>query len=147
MLKDSIVYSQLRKAKLLFDSIAWIQSFTPSIKTEILNYIRKDQLTDKGVDEDGDIIGFYSLATEFISNGQKKQGDHFTLDDTGAFYRSMWITVMSDGIIIDGDTVKMEDQYWWNDSILGLTDENVSKLIEKIKEKYIEFARKTLEID
>ena len=147
MLKDSIVYSQLRKTKLLFDSIAWIQSFTPSIKTEILNYIRKDQLTNKGVDEDGDIIGFYSLATEFISNGQKKQGDHFTLDDTGAFYRSMWITVMSDGIIIDGDTVKMEDQYWWNDSILGLTDENVSKLTEKIKEKYIEFARKTLEID
>jgi len=147
MLKDSIVYSQLRKAKLLFDSIAWIQSFTPSIKTEILNYIRKDQLTDKGVDEDGDIIGFYSLATEFISNGQKKQGDHFTLDDTGAFYRSMWITVMADGIIIDGDTLKMEDQFWWNDSILGLTEENVTKLIEKIKEKYIEFARKTLEID
>jgi hypothetical protein len=41
----------------------------------------------------------------------------------------------------------MEDQEWWSESILGLTEENIGNYAEMVKEKYIEYARKTLGID
>ena len=153
MLKETLIYERLRKTKLLFDSVAWIESFTPQIKIIILDWIRNDQLTDEGVDMDGDIIGEYSKATEIISGGEKLEGDHFTLNDSGSFYRSMFIRVLQDSIIVDGDTAKMETSFsqknglWWRDEILGLTDENLQKLVIEIKKKYIEYARKVLAID
>jgi hypothetical protein len=153
MLEDTLIYKRLKRAKLLFDSVAWYEAFTPQIKTTILDLIRDDQLTAKGVDMDGDIIGRYSHATELMSGGAKLEGDHFTLDDTGDFYRSMFITVLRNSIIIDGDTEKMENSFsqknglWWRDEILGLTDENLQLVIIEIKKKYIQYARKVLEID
>jgi hypothetical protein len=41
----------------------------------------------------------------------------------------------------------MQNQEWWRNEILGLTDENLDKYSEKIKEGFIDYARKILEID
>ena len=153
MLKQTAIYDTLKKTRSLFDSWVWYEAFTPAVKTMVLDLIRKDQLTEKGIDEDGDIIGLYSRATELLSDGRKQEGDPFDLNDTGAFYRSMFITATSDSIIIDGDTEKMEESfsqtngYWWRNEILGLTDENLQKLANEIKNKYIETVRKVLELD
>lgn len=153
MLENTIAYEKLKKTKLLFDTVAWISAFDPAMRTMILDWIREDQLTEKGEDEDGDIIGIYSRATELMSGGSKQEGDHFTLDDTGQFYQSMTATPVTDGLIIDGDTAKMEDSfsqtngYWWRDEILGLNDENMEKLAFEVAKKYIEYARKILQIN
>lgn len=153
MLEQTIVYERLRKAKLLFDSVAWLTAFTPAFRTMVLDWIRKDQLTEKGEDADGDVIGYYSRATELMSGGAKQEGDHFTLNDTGQFYQSMSATPVSDGLIIDGDITKMESSFsqtnglWWNEEILGLNEENMEKLSYEVAQSYIKYARKVLQLD
>jgi len=153
MLEGTLLVQKLNKTKTLFEKVAWYESFTPQLKTIILDYIRKDQLTARGVDEDNDIIGLYSRATELMSGGRKLEGDPFDLNDTGAFYSSMFITATFDSFIVDGDTAKMEESFsqtnglWWHDGILGLNEESLGKLIKQIKEKYIKYVRKLLELD
>lgn len=135
----------LQNAKLLNEAAAWIEAITPQLQTKIVrDWIQEDQLYKRGIDENGDIIGFYSVATENISKGRKKAGTPFTLYDTGEFYRSMFVSALSDSIIIDGNSTKMEGQLWWGEEILGLTDENLEKLILEVKESYINYARRIL---
>jgi len=153
MIMQTLAGERLQKAKLLFDSVAWINALNPSMRKQILDWIRDDQLTAKGEDEDGDVIGLYSRATELFSGGRKQEGDPFDLNDTGGFYRSMFIQVLSDGLIVDGDTAKMEESFsqtngkWWHDGILGLNDENLEKLARSIEIEYLKYARKILGID
>ena len=68
----------LKRTKLLFDSIAWFESFDTQLKNKILDWIRNDQL-QKGIDEDGDIMGLYSEWTEMI-NPEKIAGTPYTLN-------------------------------------------------------------------
>jgi len=116
----------------------WYMVFQdPKLKQDMLRWIQQDQLFKEGVDEDGDVIGTYSQFTQMI-NPQKVAGEHYTLFDSGEFYRSMIITAGWGETLIDADTVKMESENWWRDNdikkdkILGLTDENKSKLASRI---------------
>jgi len=138
----------LRKTKLLFDSVVWFESITTGLKSKIINeWIQDDQLFKKGVDSDDDVIGFYSFTTSLI-NPTKTFNSHFTLKDTGAFYRSMFVRVLKDSIIIGGDPGEMDDQIWYNeDKILNLNEENLAKFIAEIKVNYIKSIRKILAID
>jgi hypothetical protein len=135
----------MRKVNVLNDSVAWVESNSPQLRSKIVKeWIQQDQLKGEGVDSEGQIIGLYSFYTELLSNGRKKAGDPFDLDDTGAFYRSMFVRVLADRIIIDGDSGKMDNQYWWDDNILNLTDENLQKYIDEIKDNYTSYARRIL---
>lgn len=139
---------RLKKTKLLFDSVAWIESMTVELRLKVVReWIQNDQLKDKGVDSSGQIIGFYSLATEFFSDGRKREGDPYDLEDSGSFYRSMFVRVLRDAIVIEADSEKMEDQHWWHKEILNLTDENLQKFISEVRINYIRYARRTLGID
>ena len=74
-------------------------------------------------------------------------GDPYNLKDTGAFFRSMFVKVLKDSIIIDADYAKMEDQNWWSIDILGLTDEHLELYAEMVKKNFILYARRILELD
>jgi len=138
----------LRNALLLDEAQAWIEAITPGLEAQIIrDWIQEDQLFRQGVDEDGDIIGLYSIATEKISRGRKKAGTPFTLYDTGAFYRSMFVTKLRDSIIIDAEPGEMEDQIWYDDKILGLTDENLEKLVTEVEFGFVEYVRRILGVD
>jgi hypothetical protein len=149
----TIIGEKLRKVKLLSDSLAWYDSLDFSVREKIVKMIQEDQLLKRGVDADGDIIGLYSRATELMSGGKKREGDPFNLFDTGEFFRSMFVIVLRDSFLVDGDTKKMEESFsqtngwWWRDEILGLTDENLDKLKILLRERYIQYARKVLEIN
>jgi hypothetical protein len=98
--------------------------------------IQKEQL-QKGRDEDGDIIGYYSELTEKI-NPRKAAGTPYTLKDTGQFYKSMYIRVNSEYIEIDADPIKVGDDgertnlFWkYGEGIIGLTEQSRQKLINK----------------
>ena len=103
----------------------------------------------KGVDEDDDIIGTYSEATEMI-NPSKIAGTPYTLFDSGDFYKSFVIRVGKRIFEIDADTSDMDGENWWvqnnitKDAILGLTDENKTKLSVEVKRRFIIEARKIL---
>jgi hypothetical protein len=144
MIGASRLHEMLRKHRQLSEAVAWLETFTPQMKREILDWIRKDQLTDKGIDSDGRVIGTYSYVTEIISRGRKQQGAHYTLDDTGALYRSMYVTVLREAIEINADDGKIKDQEWYTTKIIGLTDENTQKLIAEVKKRYIAIFRKVL---
>jgi hypothetical protein len=142
----SKLHSMLRRGQMLSDAVAWFDFFTTQNKARILDMIRISQLKEKGVNKDGDVIGFYSEATEWITNGEKQAGDPYTLEDTGAFYRSMFITVYKDLFEINADAQK-DDTNLFNEygtGIIGLTNENESLLIELIKQHYYDYIRKVL---
>lgn len=136
----------LNRAKQLSWDEAWLSAFDNKLRSDILNYIKKDQLTERGVDETGNVIGTYSFLTELISQGRKQEGDHYTLEDTGAFYDSMMIVVTTQYIEITADAQKDDDNLFekYGTGIIGLTEENMDKLVEQVKIRTIEFVRKML---
>lgn len=147
-LMDTVVGERLKRVKLLMDSVAWIEALTPQLKVKIVReWIQQDQLMGGGIDSSGEVIGYYSMATEFMSGGRKQEGDPYTLNDTGAFYQSMFVRVLSDAMIIEADANKMEDQPWWDENILNLTDENLQKLIEDVRANYTKYVRRILQLD
>ena len=113
------------------------------IKTQIADWIKNDQLRNQGVDGDGNVIGYYSYVTSRI-NPSKEFNSPYTLEDTGEFYRSILVVVYLDSILINADSQKMEDQEWWSNKILELTDENIENLREKYKQRAQDYARNVL---
>lgn len=140
---NSKLHLMLAKHKLLSESIAWFNAFSPTTRREIIELVQQDQLMKKGVDGENKVIGFYSYLTSLI-NPKKRFNTPYTLYDTGEFYRSMYVRVLLDAITIEGETRKMEDKKWWTDKILTLTDENITKLQAIIKESYIKQLREIL---
>jgi hypothetical protein len=111
----------------------------------IVELIQEEQLYTKGIDEDGKPLKnkdngrtSYSAYTEFLTQGRKKEGEHYTLLDSGDFYKSMIIKVGKNYIEIDADPIKDNDNLFdkFGDGIIGLTDENKTKLGQKIIDKY-----------
>ena len=132
---------------LLIDKVAWFQANNKEVKETVVKLIQEGQLIAEGVDSTGNVIGYYSAFTEILSGGRKREGDPYTLEDTGEFFRSMFVQVLADSIKINADYAKMNDKDWWDLNILNLTEENLTKYVEKIKENYIIYARKVLGLD
>lgn len=146
MIEKTPIYKMLMRAKTLNDSVAWFDAFkkNPRLKSEIIQAIQDMQLKSQGVDSRGEVVGYYSMATEKISNGKKKFNTPYTLEYTGDFYKSMFVQVYIDALVIGADTAKMEDKEWWRDEILGLTDENLIIFVSKLRKSYISYARRIL---
>lgn len=137
----------LRRGKLLRELDMWYSAFNDATKEQIIKWVQS-QLKDEGIDGKGIVIGNYSYATELITKGRKRQGDHYTLDDTGAFYRSMQVYVGESLIEVIGDGKKGKDNLYqkYGESITTLTDENIQKLREIIQDKFRIYIRKVLQI-
>ena len=136
----------VNRRRLLSDAVIWYNAFDVELKNQILRWIQNDQLKREGIDADNNVIGYYSLTTSFI-NPVKKFNSHYTLDDKGDFFRSMFVEVLSDRIIIDASSNsfrEMQDQEWYNDRILNLTNEHIQLLKKELKIEYIKAVRKVL---
>jgi hypothetical protein len=144
-LKQSEIYTRSKYIiQALDDGFIWMATMSnQQMKASILDWIQQDQLTEQGVDSEGEVIGFYSRLTQSI-NPEKKFDTHYTLDDTGDFYRSMVIVVLKKAILINADSQKMEDQDWWRNEILELTDENIEKLREAYRIEVQNYVRDVL---
>jgi len=82
----------------------------------------------QGIGADGNIIGLYSLATEFITGGQKKAGTPFTLKDTGFYYDSHEVVAFIGGFTIVADPVTIYEGNFLDR--LGIDEENVQNLTD-----------------
>ena len=89
MIGNTAIDVHLQKAKNLDDGIAWFEANDKLVREAIIKLIQLSQLKAKGVDSNERVIGYYSALTELISGGRKKQGQPYTLEDTGDFYRSI----------------------------------------------------------
>ena len=108
------------------------------LRPEIQKYIvelNQDQLQQHQVDSENVLLPFYSPYSLKLKQ-QKFGGDYpkrFTLQDTGEFYDSFKLYLKSDYFMITGNTKKPnKDLLEYSQNILGLTDESMGLLIEKI---------------
>jgi len=146
----TLVEERIKLALTLDDAIAWFDVHTEEIKDVILDIIQNEQLIDQGIDATGEIIGRYSKTTEVISGGTKREGEPYNLFDSGSFFRSMFVDVLTNSIEIDATSStynEMQKQDWWRISILGMTSENLEQYAELLKENYITYTRKALGVD
>lgn len=135
----------LKKVKLLSDTAVWLYSMDKKTQKKILDWIRNDQL-QKGLDENNDIIGLYSIWTEKI-NPEKVAGTPYTLKDTGDFYKSLFVEVFNDLFEIDGEAQKSPTDNLFNlfgVGIVGLNPENKEKLKLEVNKRIIEYVYKKI---
>lgn len=111
--------------------------------------LNKKQINEDSQDIYGKAIGFYSRATELITNGAKGAGEPFTGKDTGSFLDKFYVTVLDDIFYFGSTDPKTDDildsPHWLSSSLFGLTDENLKDVIEtRIKPFVLNYYRKEL---
>lgn len=129
----------------------WLDSFDSEMKDFVLKLIQYDQLIQKGIRDDGSVVGYYSELTEEI-NPLKKAGTPYTLLDTGEFFNSMFVDVMDDGFVVDADDEKTSRRLvggqittivthlfeFYGSNIVGLTEDSKEELIGELRIKMID---------
>ena len=140
------VYLMLERAKMLNNASAWVYAMRDNyrLQADLINSI-KDRLFKEGVDEDRRIIGTYSAFTEKL-NPKKKVGTRYTLFDTGEFYSSIYIQVMNDYFLINGDGDKGDENLFdkFGYGIIGLDENLFDWFSEEIINKYIDYVGRVL---
>ena len=129
----------------------WVKVLSDQkFKEWILNLVRQDQLFEQGIDEDNDVIGYYSEWTEMM-NPTKIAGTHYTLFDTGEFYKSFILRVGKNYFEIDADPLKTNEDgettnlfYQYSESILGLTNESKDKLAQELIRRFVYEVRRVV---
>lgn len=95
----------------------------------------------------GNPIGFYSPATELLSNGKKKAGEPFDLLDSGDFLDGLFAKVQKDSIFFDTTDPKKKEvvKNLLSYNIFGLQEQDLNKVIrEKVWPFYQNYLRKEL---
>jgi len=126
---------QLERSKNVTSEIISREMFA-FIKTvsEYMVELNKKQINQDSQDIYGKAIGFYSKATDILTNGQKEWGTPFTGKDTGDWLNSFYLTVLDDIFYFGSTDPKTDDildsPHWLSHSLFGLTDENLKDVID-----------------
>lgn len=114
---------------------------TVAFKEFIIDLNTEDQLFKDGINSLGvtleSIGGSYSPFTVVIKQGKGQPTDRVTLKDSGDFYKTFRVDITTDAIIIDANPIKDDTNLFseWGEDILGLTDENLQLLINKLRDE------------
>lgn len=156
MFLDTPIGLLAKKASSLSDAKIWMLSANNRLMKDLIIKLNTDeQLYKENVNSKGvklnTIGGNYSPVTLLISKQKgrpKKNLQSINLFDTGEFYDSFKVTVNAQGILIEADTDKGDNDLKdrWGEDIIGLTDENMGVIIGQIKETYIRILRQELGI-
>lgn len=153
MFKDTPIGILATKVSSLKDNEIWMLSANNRlIKKLIIELNTKVQLFNDNTDSKGvrlnTIGGIYSPVTLIASKTPKKSLEDINLKDTGDFYKSFKVTITTKGIVIDADTDKGDNDLTdrWGDDIIGLTEDNLGVVSEKIKDRYITILRRKIGI-
>lgn len=135
----------VRADKFLTDSLLWFDTFgnNPRLINQMLDLIRFDQLFNKGVDGNDEVIGFYSFASQ-LANPEKQEGSHYTLFDKGDLYRSMLVRVLRDSIEPIADVTEIQDQEWYDNDIIKWNETSLNKIRDAYKRNAISYAKRVL---
>ncbi len=124
--------------------------FIRSIEAEIVK-LNVDQINVDSKDIFNKNIGFYSYATEILTNGAKGRGEPFTGKDTGKWLESFYLDVQGKAFRLFATDPKthliLDSENWLSDDLFGLTDKNLRELIaSRLTPFYIENLRNQLDI-
>jgi len=142
--------TQLEKAKQLQPEIVSKELFDFIKSMSVLMVeMNKKQINQDSQDIYGKAIGYYSKATELITNGTKGAGKPFTGKDTGSWLNAFYVSFIGDTFFFGSTDPKTDDildsPNWLSSSLFGLTDENLTELIQsKILPFILNYYRKEL---
>lgn len=118
-------------------------NFIKSIQEKFVE-LNKEQLNKESQDVFGNPLGYYSRATEWITTNQallgqrtdiKKEGDPFTMKDTGDFLKGFYIDIRNEVIYFGSKDEKtpliLQNENLLSTDLFGLQDDNLRELIEK----------------
>lgn len=120
--------------------------FVRKIREELADYNRR-ALNEDSQDIYGKAIGFYSRATEEITEGRKEFGQPFDLKETGVFLESIFAKVSNDSIFFGANDPKLNDIILnlLSKEILGLRDEDLQTVIaERFLPFFLDYFRNQL---
>lgn len=134
------------------------QNPTQGIFISLINEIEKTSTAEdiqemqwnKGEDNQGKILGYYSYATEVITKGKKRAGDAYNLFDTGDFRKGLYLAYsLSDNFQVnfvinstDSKTPLLINKL--GNRIFGIQNNNIQIFSNKIKELLINKLNKTI---
>lgn len=125
-----------------------IEVFVSQNEARIVNWNAEGQLYNQGENRLGISIDTYAPYTPYTKAIKKEKGqpyDRVTLNDTGDFEGSLYIEFQADGFRIyaaDSKTDELTDKY--GSEILGLSDENLERLIAEFRPFLMERAESEL---
>ncbi len=144
-----------RRASLLDERVITNEVFAivRRAQTKIVK-LNQEQL-QQGLDARGNELfssvtkrGTYSKATEIISGGRKKEGDHYTLFDTGEFYQGLQLFASNDAVLFAStDSKNKKLVYEFGIEIHGLNDDNLKAVIQSDVLPFLQiYIRKQLDL-
>jgi len=148
MLLDTALGDLLRALERLNDQAAWEFAVNQAVLDEIARLITEDQLAS-GIDGLGRELGDYAPLSVQIRRELGLQTDFIDLNLTGEFYDSITAYLTRDYIGIDGDGQKPDQNLFtvFGEDIVALTEENMSFIIEQIRDGYFAYVHQTLGIN
>lgn len=148
MLLDTVLGDLLRALERLNDQSAWEFAVNQSVLDEIARLITEDQLAS-GIDGLGRQLGDYAPLSVQIRRELGLQTDFIDLHLTGEFYDSITAYLTRDYIGVDGEGQKPDQNLFdvFGEDIVALTDENMSFIIEQIRDGYLAYVYQTLGIN
>ena len=138
--KKTVAYDLLRKAKALTAEKITVTIYARSEFQEYVISLNTDGQLFAGIDALNTplnlIGGDYSINTVRIKQRKNQPFDRVTLKDTGEFYDSFRFFLIPNGFMLDADTFKdgADLQERWGANLIGLTDESIEMVVDKILE-------------
>lgn len=123
------------------------------LQEEIIYLNTIDQLFEKGQDKLGrdldSVGGGYSPFTIQIKQKKGQPYDRVTLKDTGDFYNSFQVVNQDTYIEIIANPIKngKDINLEWGGYVIGLQPQNMKKIIDEIKIKYIQIVRRAYRLE
>ena len=119
-------------------------------KNEYVLALQKQQWNE-GLDSDGNILGRYSKATEIITEGRKKAGELFDINDTGETRRKLVLYGQQESndllFYFDDDSKAMPELLEIiGQRLFGLQDKNMSQFIMIAQTTAIDLLNKNLKL-
>lgn len=147
------IYNLLNRAMSLHNDFAVEAMDKPETLEKVVFLNTEEQMYNKGINADGERMGFYEPYTinEKIANGQRY--DHITGENTGEMYKSARAEFdyegnlnMSMDTIKDGKDISVVTDWGknWGKNIVGLTDESMARLKPINRDNIIKDLRKFL---
>lgn len=95
--------------------------------------LNREQLNKESSDVFGNPIGFYSVTTDILTDGEKEFGTPFTLFDTGVFLPTIFARVAGNTVLFGANDPKTDEvlENLLSKDVFGLSDEDLNLVVQE----------------
>ena len=141
------IFKILENAQRLDEKEAFRLAVDEDVRKLIIHLNTVIQLGESGIDSEEDSLGDYAPFTVDVRSSLGLQTGHVDFKVTGEYWGSWTVEVVGDEIQISVDKDRFDeltDDLNFSDTHVGLTEENINKLAERMLPKYRDYAIKRI---